>query len=120
MKLSNSKILDSVAALSKVSKMDLPIKVSYAIAKNITKVENELKIYNIEKQKLIEKYCCKDEHGNLTISEGCQEEWTRDIEALASIEVDIDIHKFHVEELINSGCSMSPGEFMNIEYMIEE
>lgn len=120
MKLSNAKILDSVSTLSKISKMELPIKVSYAIAKNITKIESELKIYNIEKQKLIDKYAVKDEHGNLKISEEHQEDWTRDIEALAAIEIDVDIHKFSAEELINSNCNMTPGELISIEYMMEE
>ncbi|MDU4889769.1 MAG: hypothetical protein E6344_07265 [Clostridium sp.] len=120
MKLSNGKILNSIGTLSKVSQMELPIKVSYAIAKNISKIENELKVYNAEKQKLIEKYSCKDEHGNLKITEEHQEAWTRDIEALVEIEVDIDIHKFSVEEFINSNCNISPGEFMAIDYMIED
>lgn len=120
MKLSNGKILNSIGTLSKVSQMELPIKVSYAIAKNISKIESELKIYNIEKQKLIDKYSCKDEHGNLKISEDHQNEWNKDIEALVDIEVDIDIHKFKAEELLNSGCNMTPAEFMAIDYMIEE
>lgn len=120
MKLSNGKILNSIGTLSKVSQMELPIKVSYAIAKNISKIENELKVYNAEKQKLIDKYTVKDEHGNLKISEEHQEAWTRDIEALVEIEVDIDIHKFSVEEFINFNCNISPGELMAIDYMIED
>ncbi|WP_040192086.1 hypothetical protein [Clostridium culturomicium] len=120
MKLSNSKILNSTGALSKISQMELPIKVSYAVAKNIDKIESELKVYNAEKQKLIDKYTVKDEHGNLKISEEHQEAWTRDIEALVEIEVDIDIHKFSVEEFINSNCNISPGELMAIDYMIED
>lgn len=52
----NEKLVNSVGVLSKLNNMDLNIKVSYAIAKNITKIEKELEIYNKEKAKLIDKY----------------------------------------------------------------
>lgn len=50
MKISNEKIVNSIGVLSKVTGMDLNIKVSYAIAKNISKIEKELEIYNKEKE----------------------------------------------------------------------
>ncbi len=120
MKLSNSKIINSTGALSKISQMDLPIKVSYAVAKNIAKIESELEIYNAEKQKLIDKYSYTGEDGVLRIADNHQDEWNRDIEALFAMETDIDIHKFKAEEIINSNFNMTPAEFMAIDYMIEE
>ena len=64
-KLTNKEILEKVNVLGEVSSRKLPVKVSYAIGKNISKVERELKHYNKERQKLIEEYCLKEEDGTL-------------------------------------------------------
>lgn len=127
MKLSNEKIVNDANVLGAISQKNLPIKVSYAIAKNISKIEAEIKVYNKERQKLIEKYSVKDEEGKPLIEENSikiapehVEDWNRDIKELLAIENEIDIHKFHIDELINSKCDMSPAELMLIDYMIEE
>lgn len=126
-KLSNNQIVNDAAALGAISQKNLPIKVSYALAKNIGKIEGELQIYNKEKQKLIDKYSIKDEEGkpliednNIRIAEEYIMDWNRDIKDLLDIESEIDIHKFHIDELVNSNCNMSPMELMLIDYMIEE
>lgn len=129
MKLTNSKIVNDVAFLSELSKKQgLPIKVSYAIAKNIKAIENELNIYNSERQKLLDKYCVKDEKGKNKIDENNQlkisdenlSDWNKSINELLDIEINIDIHKFSKDELFNSNCEMTPSELILIDYMIEE
>jgi len=52
MKLSNERILRDIPRLSEIIKKQLPVKVSYAIAKNIAKIEAELNVYNKEREKL--------------------------------------------------------------------
>lgn len=128
MKLSNERIINDATALGTLSRRELPVKVSYAIAKNIAKIERELKIYTNERVKLIDKYALKDKKGNvkaddngqIIFKDGCKEKWDKDIRDLLDIEVEVDIHKFKLDELINSGCSMTPSELMLIDYMIEE
>ncbi|WP_346879297.1 MULTISPECIES: hypothetical protein [unclassified Clostridium] len=127
MKLSNERIVNDAAVLGAISQKNLPIKVSYAIAKNIAKIEAEIKVYNKERQKLIEKYSVKDEEGkpliednNIRIAPEHVEDWNVNIKELLAIENEIDIHKFHIDELINSKCDMSPAELLLIDYMIEE
>jgi len=127
MKLSNERIVNDAAVLGAISQKNLPIKVSYAIAKNIAKIEAEIKVYNKERQKLIEKYSVKDEEGkpliednNIRIAPEHVEDWNVNIKELLAIENEIDIHKFHIDELINSKCDMSPAELILIDYMIEE
>lgn len=124
MKLSNEKILADIAKLMEISKKVLPIKASYAIAKNMKKIEDELEIYYKEREKLIDKYAEKDENGNVKIDETGfivfrdKESWDREIKELLAIENDIKIHKFPIDVL--EGYNMSPAELMLIEYMIEE
>lgn len=127
MRLSNRKILNDINTLGAISQKQLPIKVSYAIAKNINKLENELKTYNQERQKLIDKYCLKDENGNnvvdeynnLKIADENIETWNKEMNELLDIEIDIEIHKFNLDCLINSNIEMKPAEIMTIHYMIE-
>lgn len=128
MKITIRKILNDTNSLAVISQKQLPIKVSYAIAKNIKKLENELKIYNEERQKLIDKYCIKDEEGNNVIDENNNlkiadehlDNWNKEINELMDIEVDIDIHKFNLDSLMNGNYDMTPAELMIIDYMIEE
>lgn len=126
MKLSNERLINDASKLAQLSQKKLPIKASYAIAKNISKIESELKIYNREREKLIDKYSKKDEKGNpvadeagqIVFCEGCKEQWDKDIKELLAIENDIDIHKFPIAAL--EGYDMTPAELMLIDYMIEE
>ena len=127
MKLTNRKIVNDANLLGNLTHKQLPIKVSYAIAKNISKIEKELEIYNKERQKLIDKYCLKDEEGNLIdennqfqIADGNLEAWNKDMNELLDIEIDINIHKFSKDDLFNSNCNITPAELMLIYYMIEE
>lgn len=127
MKLTNRKIVNDANLLGNLTHKQLPIKFSYAIAKNISKIEKELEIYNKERQKLIDKYCLKDEEGNLIdennqfkIADGNLEAWNKDMNELLDIEIDINIHKFSKDDLFNSNCNITPAELMLIDYMIEE
>lgn len=128
MKLTNRKIVNDANFLGALTnKTGLPIKVSYALAKNISKIEKELDIYNKERQKLLDKYCIKDEEGKNLVDENNQlkiadenlEAWNKDINDLLDIEIDIDIHKFNECDLLNRDCDLTPAEIMLIDYMIE-
>ena len=126
--LSNEKILNTINVLGKLNNSQLPIKVAYAISKNVNKIESELKVYNSEKARLIDKYGVKDEedkliadeYGNVNIKEEHKEDWNRDIKELLSIENEIDIHMIQLDDLLNSDYSISPAELATIDFMIEE
>jgi len=125
MKLSNEKLVNSISVLSKLTNMELNIKVSYAVAKNINKIEKELEVYNAEKAKLMDKYCEKDEDGKLNTDENGTvnildtENWNRDIKELLSLENEIDIHKINEEDLFKCECSITPGELMLVDYLFQ-
>lgn len=127
MKLSNEKILNDAPRLNAISRKELPIKASYAIAKNLTKIEAELSVYNKERLKLIDKYAQKDEaekvvadaNGQIVIKPECKEDWNREIQELLAIENDVAIHKFKVSDLKDCDI-LSPSDLMLIDYMIED
>lgn len=124
MKLTNRNILESINNLRAVAQKQLPVKVSYTISKNISQIESELKIYEKERQKLIEKYAEKDEDGKIISDERNQIKfadvvgWDKDIKELLDIENDVDIRKFKLDEL--NGFNISAAELQAIDSMIEE
>lgn len=124
-KLTNKEILDKVNILGDISNRKLPVKVSYALAKNISKIESELKHYNNERVKIVDKYCERDEENNLKIENGNYvvkedeiENWNKDMKDLQDIEIEFDVHKFNIELL--NGYDMTASEMMCIDFMIEE
>lgn len=125
MKLSNRKILEDINALRMISQKQLPVKISYFVAKNMTKIERELKIYEKERRKLLEKYAERDEDDQFVVEDGKIQiadidNWNKDIEELLDIEVDVKIHKLKLEDLLNANIDIAPGELISIDYMIEE
>lgn len=128
MKLSNEKILNTINVLGNLNNAQLPIKVAYAVSKNINKIESELKAYNTEKAKLIDKYSEKDEEGkvisneqgHVTIKNEHIEDWNRDINELLSIENEVDIHKIQLNDLLNANYNISPAELSMIDFMIND
>lgn len=128
MKLSNEKILNTINVLGNLNNAQLPIKVAYAVSKNINKIESELKAYNTEKAKLIDKYSEKDEEGkvisneqgHVTIKNEHIEDWNRDINELLSIENEVDIHKIQLNDLLNANYNISPTELTLIDFMIND
>lgn len=125
MKFTNQELLNNIGALRSVAQKQLPVKISYAIAKNISKVDAELKIYNKERQKLVDKYAEKDNKGQPKIDKNnqyhikkeCLASWNKDIQDLLSIEAEIDVYKFSVDLL--DGFNISPAEMQVLDCMID-
>lgn len=128
MKLSNERIVNTINVLGDLNNAKLPVKVAYAITKNINKINSELKAYNEEKAKLIDKYAEKDEegklkadeYGNITLKEEYIQDWNRDIAELLSIENEMDIHMIKLDALLSANYDISPAELSTIDFMIEE
>jgi hypothetical protein len=127
MKLSNEKLVNSIEVLSKLINMNLNIKASYMIARNISIIENEVSIYNSEREKLINKYGKKDEDGKLKLNENNTiqleedylEDWNKDIKELLELEVDVNIEEINKEDLFKCNCDISPRELILINFMIK-
>jgi len=124
MKLTNEELLTSMQSLRVLAQRDLPIKVSYAVAKNISKIEKELKTYEEERQRLIHKHAKKDKDGEIIADKTGQIEfkdkrkWDKDVRELLDIEVEVVFHKFNIKHL--EGHNISPAELIAMGNMIEE
>ena len=124
MKLSNEKLVNSIGVLSKLTNMELHIKLSYAFSKNITNIDRELVAYNKERQKLIEKYGEKDKEGNLKTKEDGTinilniDNFNKELKEILEIETEVDIHLIDLEST-NVDINITPLELMLIDYMIK-
>ena len=124
MKLSNEKLVNSIDVLSKLTNMELPIKLSYAFSKNITNIDRELVAYNKEKRKLIKKYGEKDKEGNLKTKEDGTinilniDNFNKELKEILEIETEVDIHLIDLEST-NVDINITPLELMLIDYMIK-
>lgn len=125
--LSNERIVNTIDVLGELNNAKLPVKVAYAITKNINKINSELKAYNKEKAKLIEKYGEKDKEGKLKVDKKGNiplkkehiEDYNRDIAELLAIENEMDIHMINLDDLLNSNCNISPAGLVAIDFMID-
>lgn len=126
MKITNKELINDIGVLRNISQKQLPVKISYAIAKNIAKVDTELKTYNKERQKLIDKYSEKGEDGKPKINKNnqynikreCMEDWNRDVQELLSISVELDVFTFSVDLL--DGFNISPAEMGVLARMVDD
>jgi hypothetical protein len=128
MKITNKELLSKINILQTISQRKLPVKVSYAIAKNIASINKELKIFEAEKLKIINEYALKDEKGQ-PITEGinfkfeddekkqkCNEKYSE----LLNIETDIEFRTINTNELFKSDVDFSPAELIELDFMIIE
>ena len=111
MKITNREIQSKVQILQTITQRQLPVKASYAIAKNIITINRELKIFESEKMKIINEYAIKDESGKPKIEVnvykiivGKEEECDLKINELLDIEVDVEIRTFNINCIARSFC----------------
>lgn len=128
MKITNRKLVEGIGLIRQVAQKQLPVKVSYTLSRNIDHIESNLKPYEKERQKLLDKYVEKDEHGKPAMGpdgisvkfkdDAAEAGWKKDIDELLGIEADVDIRKIKLNDL--SSVNFSAAEIGAIEYMIEE
>lgn len=124
MKISIRELLENNNALSKIAARDLSTRASYAIAKNFGKVKSELRLYDKQRKKLIEKYAFRDGSGKIvsepngTVKFKDKDAWDKAINELMDIEVEIDVHEFSKAELENE--HISPLEWIAIDFMLKK
>lgn len=126
-KVTNREMESNVNILRKLSNMKLPVKVSYAIAKNINTIDKELKVFISERDKLIKEYAIKDEHGNPKVEnnqylfpDGKEEECNSKYAELLDIEVELQLREINIDDLINSNVDLTPNDMLELEFMLKE
>lgn len=127
MLITNKEMQSKVQVLNNISNKQLPVRSSYAIAKNIETINNELKIFEKEKMKIINEYAEKDENGENKIlnnrfvfKQDTEDECNKKYNELLDIETEINIRKININDLIDSNVNFTPSELVDLDFMITE
>ena len=109
----------------------LPSKLSYSISRNVKKLQEEVKSYNDEREKICKRLAEKDGEGNPIIKDGkydISEENKKildeELDALLDTDIDVDIHTVEIDPILDQ-CDATERyhvptarELMALEFMI--
>lgn len=107
MKLKNIDIINRINGLGAVADLAIPVRLTYAIRKNAKKLEEEYQEYFELYTELKEKYKGDPE----------SPEYTKELEELLNIEVDIELHM--VPESVLDGFDITLQQLTALDFMIE-
>lgn len=127
MKITNRELQSKVGILNVLSTKELPVKMSYAIAKNINSINKELKIFDEEKIKIVKQYALKNQDGTLKVEnnkyvfrEGKEEECNKKYSELLDIEVELELRGINIDDLLNSNINFTPSQLIELDFMLLE
>jgi len=122
--LANREMVTIGTSLKSVLTKSLPIITSYTLTKNIDILNKELKAFDKERNKLIDKYgkrdddnvIVKDKKGGVIIAE--PESFTKDLNELLDIENTLEVYVINFDDL--GQTDFTPQELMSLKFMITD
>ena len=129
MKITNRQIVNIYNNIGVIRNKNLPIKLGFAINRNMKAMETIAESYSAEQKKILDRYCEKDEFGQFR-TEGDEfvlsdrKAYAKEIGELLAIESEVQVHTVSIEEIekCDSGKydALTPNELALLEFMIEE
>ena len=124
--MKNKEIIEHINQLSAFTKEKLPVKLSFAVAKNLNKLREHYKDYEEERNKLLDLYNVKDNKkepaykatGNIEIAKESVTDWNKDATELLEIEVEVEVHE--VDFVVIEQLELSVADAEAIRFMIKE
>jgi len=124
--MKNKEIIEHINQLSAFTKEKLPVKLSFAVAKNLNKLRDHYKDYEEARNKLLDLYNVKDENkepaykatGNIEIAKESVTDWNKDATELLEIEVEVEVHSVSFPVIEQLELSVADAEA--IRFMIKE
>lgn len=104
--MTNQEIITHLNSLNEFTKDKIPVKLSYAIAKNIKTMLSEYKIFSEQRNNIMEE--CKDD----------PDEQNKKLSELLNIDVNIDIHMVDFSDI--EGIELSVKDASTIEFMVND
>lgn len=114
------KIVEAVnlfLALQNLAEMKMPVRVSYAVAKNIRHLEADYKFFEDSKKRMQGDYFTKDAEGTQVVVEGKQAELDQAWKELMELQVDAEIHKVSLSAF--GDVALTPAQLYALDEMIE-
>ena len=129
MRLTLKEISDKYQAFNKIIAKKLPIKLSYAISKNMTTLEDEAKVIDDNRIKLAQTYAEKNEDGSPKVINNSYviddiESFNKELSEYYKTEIDIDMCKVNssiLDKLDDPKYDvLSPSEIMTLQFMLDD
>lgn len=132
MKIKLGELKEMVTGLYAIQGKKFPVKISYAIAKNVKKLAEEHADYEKQRIKLCEEFANKDNDGNPILIDGKYdipeqnlEEFNDSVNELRDAEIDVDIHFVSFSELDKCDTNErynipTASDISAMEFMLEE
>lgn len=129
MKITNREIVKIFNGIRTIEEKKLPVKLGFAINKNVKAMRGIAEAYDAERTKILNKYGQKDEDGQLEISGDeyvltDKKAYAAEMNELLGIESELQVHTVTIDDI--SRCdedkfdALTPGELEILEFMIEE
>ncbi len=118
MKIKNSQLVTFLNGVDGIQSKNLPIKVGYAITRNIDLMESVAKAYDEERNKIIKKYAKKDEAGQPVVNGTSYDiedalNFEAEMNELLEIENELEIHTVPFSEL--EKCDMEQFDALSVK-----
>lgn len=119
-KLTNREIIRSINGMNSFKRGGSkgPVKMMYAINKNIEKMLEAIKPFETSKQEILDKYCEVSENGAVIPKKEKRKELDSELGELLDIEIEVEVFKIPFSTV--EDVQMSSEEFDAIEIMIEK
>lgn len=129
MKITNGQIVSIFNGMPKIMSKRLPVKLGFAINKNMASMKGTAESYDAERAKILDKYGEKDDSGKIRIESGeyvlkDREGFGDEIKELLDIETEIPVHTVGLAEIEKCDSekfdALTPDELSLLEFMISE
>ena len=123
--LTLNEIFNAAPFLKEISTKDFPGIIAFKIARLIRELDKEIELFDIERNKIIYKYCEKDQNGNPVLLENRNvklfqdkiEEATTELNTLLKNQVEINAEKVPISVFDSIG--LTPEQAFNLEAIVD-
>jgi hypothetical protein len=120
MKMKLSTIEAAREGLNVVLKFSMPVKLSYAVSKNLKKIVSELEGIEKSRLELVKKYGLTNEKGITQVTTENMETFTKDLADVLAAEVELDLWKISLSKLAEAGVRITPEQLMTMDDFIDD
>lgn len=108
MKIKLGQLENNIRTINCLGEKKLPVKLSYALNKNVKKLIEEYELMNDQRVKILEKDCVRDKENKPVLDdknaytypdEATKNSMLKDLQELFDTEIDVDIFKINYETL---------------------
>lgn len=109
---------EAQTGFSAITKAAMPVKLSYAVAKNLKKFESKLDDIEKKRLDLVNKYGKADDKGGIQVTPENMEVFNKDFSDYLLQEVELDMWQISMSQLIAANVQLTPRQIVAMEDFI--